>query len=239
MKYSLLLLVLSTFLTCFTQKNKDQDAILVFSKTAAFRHDCIPTGLKALKKLAAQANIQVVATEDANAFTTEKLQQFDAIVFFNTTGNVLNNKQQSALEQYIQSGGGFVGIHSAADTEYEWPWYNKLVGAYFDGHPAIQSARLVVENQNHSSTKMLPKDWQRSDEWYNYKSIYEQINVLIRIDETSYKGGTNGKNHPMAWYHDFDGGRSFYTGLGHTHESYEEELFQAHLLGGIRYAMGK
>ncbi|RYE05028.1 MAG: ThuA domain-containing protein, partial [Sphingobacteriales bacterium] len=156
-----------------------------------------------------------------------------------TTGDVLNDEQQQAFEGYIHAGGGYVGVHAAADTEYDWPWYGKLAGAWFKSHPAQQVAKLSVIDKTNIATKHLPAVWERKDEWYNYKQIADDLHVLITIDETSYKGGENSPTHPMAWYHNFDGGRAFYTALGHTDESYTEPLFLQHLLGGIKYAMGK
>ncbi|HEX7070428.1 MAG TPA: ThuA domain-containing protein, partial [Rhodothermales bacterium] len=164
------------------------------------------------------------------------------VIFLNTTGNVLDNTQQTAFERYVQAGGGFVGIHSAADTEYEWPWYGELVGGWFKNHPNfpnVRAATIEVVEADHPATAGLPARWERSDEWYSYRSFYPNINELLYLDEESYDGGTNGRYHPIAWYHEYDGGRAFYTGLGHTDESYSEPLFLQHLLGGIQYAMGE
>ena len=144
-----------------------------------------------------------------------------------------------AFEKFIRTGGGFVGIHSAADTEYGWPWYGKLVGAYFDSHPKIQEAVIRVKDGSHPSTKQLPKDWTCTDEWYNYKDMNPAVHVLCQLDESTYEGGKNGANHPFAWYHEYEGGRAFYTGRGHTSEAYLEPLFLEHLWGGIQYAAGK
>lgn len=215
--------------------------MLVFSKTKGFYHKSIPTGIAALQKLGTENGIQVDTTKDASLFTVDNLKKYQAIVFLSTTHDVLNDEQQAAMEKYIQGGGGFVGIHAAADTEYEWPWYNKLVGAYFKSHPNnpnVRNAVIDVIDKGHPATKGLPEKWERSDEWYNYKSINPDLKVLAKLDETSYEGGENGDNHPIAWYHEYDGGRAFYTGGGHTDESFEEPLFLQHLLGGIRYAMG-
>lgn len=212
--------------------------VFVFSKTAGFRHSSIGDGRQALIQLGLEKGFRVVATEDANNFTLENLQQYSAVVFLNTTGDILDDAQQTAFEQYIQGGGGFVGIHSATDTEYDWPWYGKLVGASFNGHPEIQQAHLRVVDKDHPSTTSLEDGWQKTDEWYNFKAINPDINVLIEIDEQSYTGGTNGAEHPIAWYQEFDGGRAFYTAMGHTAQSYKNPVFLKHLLGGIAYAMG-
>ena len=139
-------------------------------------------------------------------------------------------------EHYIQSGGGYVGIHAATDTEPNWPWYGKLVGAYFKSHPKPQTATMTVVDNNHRSTAHLNNQWQRYDEWYNFQALNPQVNVLLSLDETSYQGGKNDKNHPIAWYHEYDGGRAFYTGGGHTNKSYAEPEFLQHLLGGILYS---
>jgi cytochrome c len=213
--------------------------ILVFYKTSGFYHQSIPTGRAAIAKLGQENNIQVDTTKDDRYFVQDSLQHYAAVVFLSTTMNVLNGDQQTAFEKYIQAGGGFVGIHAAADTEYDWPWYNKLVGAYFLSHPRIQKAVIDVTDKTHQATSFLPEKWERTDEWYNYKSINPDIKVLAKLDESSYQGGANGGNHPIIWYHEFDGGRAFYTGLGHTNESFSEPLFLRHLLEGIRYAIGK
>ena len=242
-----LLFIVSLYLlisACSTKKVTEtgpapKSSILVFSKTVGFYHESIPNGIAALQQLGREAGIAVDTTKDAARFTAEGLKKYDAVVFLSTTQDVLNPEQQAAFEGYIRSGKGFVGIHAAADTEYDWPWYNKLVGAYFLSHPENQNARIQVLDKSHPSTKHLPDTWERYDEWYNYKSINPSINVLATLDEQSYKGGTNGANHPIAWYHEYDGGRAFYTGGGHTKESYAEPLFRQHLLGGIQYAIGK
>lgn len=213
--------------------------VLVFGKTAGFVHGSIPAGMAAIWQLGKEQGFRVDTTRDAGYFVQDSLQHYSAVIFLSTTMNVLNGAQQVAFERYIQAGGGYVGIHAAADTEYDWPWYNRLVGAYFLSHPKQQNAVIEVKDKSHISTSFLPDRWERWDEWYNYKSIYPGIKVLANLDETSYEGGANGSNHPIIWYHDFDGGRSWYTGLGHTDESYKEPLFLKHLLGGIQYAIGE
>jgi len=215
-----------------------QPKVLIFSKTAGFRHGNIETGIQAIKKLGQENDFTVVATEDADRLNDDSLQYYVVIIFLNTTGDILNAQQQIAMENFIRSGKGFVGIHSATDTEYDWAWYGELVGAYFNGHPAIQEAKLPVKIRDHISTRHLPAVWERRDEWYNFKNIQNDIKVLIEIDEASYQGGTHDKNHPIAWYREFDGGRSFYTAGGHTNESFSEPDFLQHIHGGILYAMG-
>lgn len=213
--------------------------VLIFCKTAGFHHNSIAVGVPAIIKLGQENNFDVDTTTNSAKFTVANLKQYAAVIFLSTTGDVLNDEQQKAFQQYIHSGHGFVGVHSATDTEYDWPWYGDLVGAYFKNHPSQQQiATLNVVDRNFIATKHLPAEWKRKDEWYNYKYIAKGLHVLISIDEKSYTGGENGDNHPMAWYHEYDGGRAFYTELGHTDESYSEPLYLQHLLGGIKYAMG-
>ncbi|MEO6229454.1 MAG: ThuA domain-containing protein [Ferruginibacter sp.] len=216
---------------------KKQAAVLIFSKTNGYRHASIPAGINAIKRLGEANRFTVDATEDSLAFTDENLAKYQAIIFLSTTGDVLGEAQQNAMEKFIKNGGGFVGVHAATDCEYNWDWYVKLVGASFLSHPAQQLAKLNVVDRKNISTKHLPAVWERKDEWYNFKNMNPDVKVLITIDETSYNGGKNGANHPMAWYHEYDGGRAFYTELGHTLESYGEQEYLDHLLGGIKYAL--
>ncbi|WP_254846641.1 ThuA domain-containing protein [Hymenobacter sp. CRA2] len=213
--------------------------MLVFYKTAGFQHTSIPAGIQAIKELGLEHGVQVEATADAGRFTPDKLSGYRAVVFLSTTLDVLDANQQTAFEQYIRSGRGFVGVHAATDTEYDWPWYNGLVGAYFNGHPAIQPATVRVADRSHPASTTVPSPWQRTDEWYNFRSLAPDLHVLLTLDETTYTGGTHGANHPIAWYHSYDGGRAFYTALGHTEESYAEPAFRQHLWGGIQYAIGQ
>lgn len=239
MKKIFTLLFLIVLSSCAFAQKASKDAILVFSKTKGFRHQNIPVARQAIYDLGLKNRFRVDTTEDASVFTADNLKKYKAVVFLSTTGNILDDAQQAAFEQYIKKGGGFVGIHAAADTEYDWPWYNQLVGAYFLSHPKQQNMEVVVHDHTHLSTKMLPDRWKRFDELYNYKSIVMGIKVLATLDENTYQGGKNGQNHPFVWYRDFDGGRSFYTGGGHTNESFSEPLFLEHVLGGIKYAMGR
>ncbi len=215
--------------------------ILVFSKTKGWKHTSIPFGIAAIQKLGQENNFRVDTTKNAAYFNDDSLRYYQAVVWLSTTVNVLNPVQQAAFERYIQAGGGYMGIHAAADTEYDWPWYNKLVGAYFASHPNnsnVRKATVDVTDKSHVSTAHLPDHWERTDEWYNYRSIYSDLNILANLDENTYDGGTNGSNHPIAWYHEYDGGRAFYTGGGHEDASFSDPLFVKHIMGGLTYAMG-
>ncbi len=226
----------------FTIADDDTPRILVFSKTAGFRHGSIPAGKQAITELANANGAVVDITENANFFSESYLAQFDAVVFLSTTGDVLNGVQQDAFEAYIQDGGGFAGVHAASDTEYDWQWYGDLVGAYFEGHPpGTPEATLNIEDMDHPSTSMLPEDWTRVDEWYSFmENPREDVHVLMTIDESTYAvGGLAMGDHPMSWCHDYDGGRSWYTALGHTDASFTTDtLFREHLWGGIATAAG-
>nr|WP_208326039.1 ThuA domain-containing protein [Amycolatopsis arida] len=215
--------------------------VLVFSKTAGYRHDSIPAGIAAIEELGAENGFTVEATEDAAAFTDDNLARFDAVVWLSTTGDVLDDAQQAAFERYIAGGGGYAGVHAAADTEYDWAWYGDLVGAYFQSHPHIQEATVNVEDRQHPSTAHLPYQWTRTDEWYNYgANPRRNVHVLASLDESSYAPGQGAMgDHPIAWCHENSGGRAWYTGGGHTTGSYAEPEFRAHLLGGILYAAGE
>lgn len=193
-----------------------------------------------IQQLGAEHGFDVDTTKNASVFTEDNLVKYSAVIFLSTTGNVLDHRQEAAFERFIQAGGGFVGVHAATDTEYDWGWYGRLVGAYFDSHPAQQEARFVIRDRNHPSTSFFTDSvWIRTDEHYNFKKITPGLHTLITIDEQSYTGGTNGNPHPMSWYHEYDGGRAFYTALGHTEATYSDKTFRKHLLGGIQYAIGE
>jgi len=214
-------------------------AILVFSKTEGFRHDSIPAGIAAIRQQGSARGFSADATEDAVAFTDDNLARYKAIVFLSTTGDVLNGAQQAALERFIRAGGGFVGVHSATDTEYDWPFYGGLVGAYFAGHPDIQNATVQIEDSGHPSTASLPRSWTRRDEWYNFqRNPRGAVTVLATLDERTYSGGTMAPDHPIMWSHVYQGGRAWYTAGGHTSESFSEALFVEHLGRAILWAAG-
>lgn len=217
----------------------DDVRVLVFTKTAGFRHESIPAGIAALCALGEDDGLAVELTGDAGAFTDSNLARFDGVVFLNTTGDVLDTDQEGAFERYVRGGGGFAGVHSASDTEHGWPWYGELVGARFVSHPQVQQATVQVVEGTHPSTRGLPAAWIRTDEWYDFDSAPSAgIQVLATVDEASYQGGSMGVPHPIAWYHGFEGGRSWYTGMGHTTESYAEPDFLDHLRGGVLWAAG-
>lgn len=217
---------------------KKKPRVLLFYKTAGFYHKSIETALPALYKLGRENGIDVDSTKDSELFTAANLKRYNAIVFLSTTGKLFNNRQKNALKDYVNGGGGIAGIHAATDAEYGWPWYNRMMGAWFLSHPKQQDATLHIIDKSHLSTEPLPEKWTRYDEWYDFKEINKDIKTLITIDERTYEGGKNGDFHPVAWYHNFEGGRVFYTALGHTDASFSDPLFLKHVLGGIQYAIG-
>jgi cytochrome c len=214
--------------------------VLVFSKTTGFRHDSIPAGIAAIQQLGQQNNFTVDATEDDTLFTDANLAQYQAVVFLSSTGDPLGTQaEKDAFQRYIEGGGGFVGIHAASDSGYTWAWYGGLVGAYFKQHPDIQPATVKVEDPAHPSTNGLPVEITRTDEWYDFQTNPRgKVHVLTSLDDTSYSGSTMGIDHPNTWCQEYDGGRSWYTGMGHTIESFSEPNFLHLLLGGIQTAAG-
>jgi type 1 glutamine amidotransferase len=219
------------------QAGVDEVDVLVYTRTTGFRHDSIPAGIAAVQAMGAKNGWVVVATEEPTTFEATMLAEFDVIVFLSTTGDVLDDAQQMALQGWVQAGGGFVGIHSATDTEAAWPWYVGLVGTSFADHPAQQDATIHVVDATHPATMVVPDPWMRFDEWYNFTtSPTGTVDVLMQLDETTYTGGTMGADHPIAWSHAYDGWRSFYTALGHTIESWSEPAFLAHVEGAIVWA---
>lgn len=209
--------------------------LLIFSKTTGYRHASIEAATGALREIVKPDGFDVDSTEDAAAFTDDYVARYDAVVFLSTTGEVFDDAQRATFEQYLRSGGAYVGIHAASNAEPEWPFYGDVVGARFNGHPHIQPATITVTDPHHPATAHLPQGWEWTDEWYNFKA-HPQARVLLTVDESSYEGGTMGADHPLAWCHTVHGARSFYTALGHADEYYDEPAFREHLRGCIRWA---
>lgn len=221
------------------------DAILVFTRTTGYRHPSIESGAAAVQELAASVGLQAIRSEDPAQFNDSTLAGYAAVVFVSTSGDILNPDQQSAFERFIGNGGGFLGIHAASDTEYEWPWYGGLVGAYFSDHPLVENfvdchcfEADVLRVTGDPSTDHLPQVWGRRDEWYNFRSQPSGVTVLLKVDEATYTGGTMGDPHPISWKHHYAGGRSWYTAMGHTASSFDEPEFRQHLFGGLRWVAG-
>ncbi|SFB58543.1 PKD domain-containing protein [Amycolatopsis marina] len=220
-------------------------SVLVFSKVTNFYHDSIPAGIAAIEQLGATHGFEVEATDDAGAFTDENLDRFDVVVFNNTnstpqSGDLLDSDQRAALQRYIRDGGGWTGLHAASASERDWPWYEGLVGAIFDYHPAPQVGRVKVLDRAHPSTQDLPELWEQHEEWYNWKTNPTQkVHTLAQIKvRDGVDGLDEGVDHPYSWCQNYDGGRSWFTAGGHDAGKFSDELFLRHLRGGIEWAAG-
>ncbi|MCE7079308.1 ThuA domain-containing protein [Streptomyces sp. ST2-7A] len=212
--------------------------VLVYSRTADYRHESIPYGVAALRELGAEHGFPVTATEDPGELAAE-LPHHPVVVFLSTSGDVLTDAASTALRAHQEAGGGFVGVHAASCTEYGRPWYGRLVGARFTEHPDLQPGVVVVEDRDHPATAHLPARWEFTDEWYAFDhDPRDRVRMLASADGSTFRGGTPGADRPLVWCHENTGGRSFYTALGHTVECWRDPLFRAHVLGGVRWAGG-
>jgi type 1 glutamine amidotransferase len=225
----------------------EQFSVLLFSKTAGWHHESILAGVPAIRALGELHDFKVFWTDDANrVFNDRELAKYKAVIFLCTTGDVLNDQQQAAFERFIKAGGGFVGIHSASDTEYDWPWYTKMVGRMFHIHPAVQTATIQVENPNFPGMDRFAKRFLFTEEWYEFDaSRSDKLSYLLSVDEKTYapyakwgpkEGKGMGKFHPVAWFQEYDGGRAFYTALGHLPATFSDQNFMHHIYGGIYWA---
>lgn len=245
-KTRLLLLTLGALIGLSVSAQAQQFKVLVFTKTDGFHHESINEGVNAMRALAHRHHFAMDWQEDAKVFNDERLQQYQVIIFLNTTGNILNDEQKGAMERFIRAGKGFVGIHSASDTEHSWDWYTKMVGRTFHIHPVIQTAELQVLNRHFPGLEPMPDRLLWTDEWYEFgPERIKGLNYILAVDETTFDpkadwghvAGTGmGKFHPMAWYHHYDGGRAFYTGLGHMPSTFSDNVFLEHVYGGIYWA---
>tara|TARA_A100001015_G_scaffold1778_1_gene2362 strand:- start:5220 stop:5951 length:732 start_codon:yes stop_codon:yes gene_type:complete len=224
----------SVELKCLNCSDQNTFSVLIITETDGWVHDSIESGLELIQKIGIQNNFNVYYSDDSRVITYENLEKIRTIIFLNTTEEILTNDEQKLMESFIRSGKGFVGVHAAADTEYNWQWYGKLVGAYYRNHPDVMNGKILTINNK--ITDHLESEWEIEDEWYNFDYVNYDINILLNLDEKSYIGGEHPDYHPITWYHEYDGGRSFYTGLGHTKEVYEDSRFMILLEKGILYA---
>jgi type 1 glutamine amidotransferase len=222
-----------------TEPDRNGFAVLVFTRTTGFRHASIDDGVAAIRRLGTANRFTVDVTQDSTQIQDASLKRYRVVVFLSSTGEPLDRTQQAALTRWVEAGGGWVGVHAAADAFYDWPWYGELVGVWFRRHPSVQRATVRVVIGSHPSTESLPAAWIRTDEWYDFRANPRgRVQVLAVVDESSYQGGGMGADHPVIWCHQQGGGRSWYTALGHSKASWTEPLFLAHILGGIRWAAG-
>ena len=223
-----------TDINCLNCSGNNSYSVLVITETKGWVHDSIESGLKLIQNIGNKNNFNVYHSDNSSVITYKNLKEIKTIIFLNTTEEILTDVEQKVMESFIKSGKGFVGVHAAADTEYNWQWYGKLVGAYYRNHPEVMNGKILTIN--HKITNHLDSEWEIEDEWYNFDYVNYDINILLNLDEDSYIGGEHPDYHPITWYHEYDGGRSFYTGLGHTKEVYEDERFIKLLEKGILYA---
>ena len=223
-----------TDINCLNCSGNNSYSVLVITETKGWVHDSIESGLKLIQNIGNKNNFNVYHSDNSSVITYKNLKEIKTIIFLNTTEEILNDVEQKVMESFIKSGKGFVGVHAAADTEYNWQWYGKLVGAYYRNHPEVMNGKILTIN--HKITNHLDSEWEIEDEWYNFDYVNYDINILLHLDEDSYIGGEHPDYHPITWYHEYDGGRSFYTGLGHTKEVYDDERFIKLLEKGILYA---
>ena len=223
-----------TDINCLNCSGNNSYSVLVITETKGWVHDSIESGLKLIQNIGNKNNFNVYHSDNSSVITYKNLKEIKTIIFLNTTEEILTDVEQKVMESFIKSGKGFVGVHAAADTEYNWQWYGKLVGAYYRNHPEVMNGKILTIN--HKITNHLDSEWEIEDEWYNFDYVNYDINILLHLDEDSYIGGEHPDYHPITWYHEYDGGRSFYTGLGHTKEVYDDERFIKLLEKGILYA---
>lgn len=245
-RIALSLALATSFLLTSLSASAQQFNVLLFTKTNGWHHEAINEGVDAVRSLAVRHHFTVDWHEDASVFTDERLNKYQAIIFLLTTGDILNDEQQAAMERFVRSGKGFVGIHSASDTEYDWEWYTKMVGRTFHIHPEIQTAELEVISRKFPGLERMPDRFLWTDEWYEFGAErIKGLNYILAVDEQTFKPAADwgtkksegmGKFHPIAWYHDYDGGRAFYTALGHVPATYSDVLFQEHIYGGLYWA---
>ncbi|MFK0227290.1 ThuA domain-containing protein [Streptomyces sp. NPDC090303] len=216
------------------------DDVLIYTRTAGYRHDSIPAGAAALAELARGLGRAVEVTENPGAFAPARLGRCAAVVLLSTTGNVLTPEGRTAFEAYLRGGGALLAVHAAANAEPDWPFYGELLGTRFDGHPEVQPGRVLVDAPDHPATAALPERWSWTDEWYNFTSHpgASGARILARADESAYRGGTHGDDHPLVWCREIDRGRVFFTALGHASEAYLEPAFRAHLSGALAWLTG-
>ncbi|MFE9740868.1 ThuA domain-containing protein [Streptomyces sp. NPDC006477] len=214
------------------------DDVLIYTRTAGYRHESIPDGAAALTELAQGLGRTVEVTEDPGVFTPGRLGRCAVVVLLSTTGNVLTPEGRTAFEAYLRGGGALLAVHAAANAEPDWPFYGELLGTRFDGHPEVQPGLVLVDGHDHPATAPLPDRWAWTDEWYNFTSHprdADGVRVLARADESTYRGGTHGDDHPLVWCRDVDRGRVLFTALGHAPEAYRDPVFRAHLSGALAW----
>jgi type 1 glutamine amidotransferase len=243
----LLVLLVLQFSFAFKSSAQKQFKVLLVTTTKGWHHESVHAGVLALQQMGVRNFFDVVLWEDPSGFTDEYLNMFHAVFLLNTTGEFFDATQQNVMERFIESGNVFVGVHSASDTEYDWEWYNKLVGRMFHIHPTIQTAKMKILDSKFPGLQGFEQDRLWTEEFYEFgPEKISGLNYVLGVDESTYnpkadwgaraKGEGMGKLHPLSWYHNYDGGRAFYTALGHLPTNWAEPAFLNHLYAGIFWA---
>ena len=243
------LLILSLLGISFFPGRAQSAELLVFTGANGYIHQVTGAAAQALEEMGQKHHFGVTISEDSTLFTPAGLEKFDAVVFLNCSGDILNDAQQEALRSYLTAGRGFVGIHGATTAENEWDWYGWLVGRYFTAHPEIQTAVVRVADPDHPSAWHIPSRWIWTDEWYEFTPpMSDELQVILTVDESTYdETFTSGgvayagmqPEHPIAWCQEWDGGRMFYTALGHLEGAWSDQIFLQHVYGGIWWVLNR
>jgi type 1 glutamine amidotransferase len=234
--YILMVFLLLPLKSCKMETTK----ILIFNKANGFVHKSIEAGTEAIISLQETYPFTITTSNDSLVFRDSILTNYDVILFMSTSGVIFDDEGRVAFQKFIRDGGGFVGVHGASTTEYDWAWFGKMIGNHFDDHPKIQKAKLQILKNDEPSTKHLQSIWDWEDEWYNWRNEFDpNVEVLITVDEKTYEGGKHGDFHPISWRQEFEGGRSWYTAIGHEIESYNDANFMQHIAGGIIWVSKK
>ncbi|MFH0758150.1 MAG: ThuA domain-containing protein [Bacteroidota bacterium] len=243
---SLLFLCIFTLSASFSLFSQEKFRVMVYTSPDYWHNPVIPTAVTEFKKMAEKHFFDLDWTQQASSFTDENLNRYAVVLFLNANGESLNEEQMGNLKEFIQHGGGFVGIHATSVTRDQCEWFQKLVGRSFTGHPEKQTAVLHVMDRTFPACMHLPDQWLWTDEWYEFgEALTDRMKVLLTVDENTYVAkrvvdgaevNGMGSNHPIAWYQEYDGGRSFYTALGHLEIHYTDSRFLDHIYGGIYWA---
>ena len=247
MKNTVILILMTMLYSCTHLAGGEQKRILIYTRNGeGYVHDNINASVKALREICKEIKVETEVSDNPESFTGENLSRFDAVIFSNTNNEAfLTEDQRIAFREYIESGKGFIGIHSACGSERSWPWFWAMLGGKFLRHPPLQAFDIKVIDKKHSSTSFLPDTWKWEDECYFVNNLNPDIHVLLAADlvtikdedKDEYPGKTFGDLFPIAWYHEYDGGREWYTVLGHKPEHYSDILFRKHLAGGIKWVL--
>lgn len=245
-RFFLIILLAPTFLSIGAFAQQKQFKALLVTTTKGWHHESLHAGVLAIQQLGVKNFFDVTLWENPNGFNDKYLEQFQVVIFLNTTGDIFDTAQQKVMERFIKSGKGFVGIHSASDTEYDWDWYTKMVGRMFHIHPAVQTAKLKVIDAKFPGLQDFAEGKLWTDEWYDFTpEKISGLNYILAVDEATYNPKVNwgakksdgmGAMHPIAWYHNYDGGRAFYTALGHIPVIFSDQAFLNHVYAGILWA---